>query len=259
MTTVRHSIRNENEIPGGRRLTLYLESNDDRLPGVLLLPAAQPAPAALLLHGFMLDKERMADHVGTELLARGIASLAIDLPLHGERLGAISALSIHTPFEAVRQWRAALDQSALALRYLSQRADLDSRRLSLVGYSLGAFLGLKVATREPSVRAVLLAAAGDLPDYIPFATIARSMADPLRLVARLGGRPLLMVHGRRDHTITPAQAERLFQAAREPKEIRWWDSGHVLPPAAIADAAAWLAAQMGGPRVGNREETEIRQ
>jgi hypothetical protein len=37
----------------------------------------------------------------------------------------------------------------------------------------------------------------------------------------------------------------LFQAAREPKEIRWWDSGHVLPPVAIADAAAWLAAQMG--------------
>ena len=242
---VNHSIRNERDVPGGRRLTLYLESNGDPLPGVLLLPATGPAPAALLLHGFMLDKERMADHVGTELLARGIASLAIDLPLHGERSGAISALSIRTPFEAVRQWRAALDQSALALRYLGQRADLDSKRLSLVGYSLGAFLGLKVATREPSVRAVLLAAAGDLPDYIPFATIARSIADPLKLVARLGGRPLLMVHGRGDHTISPAQAERLFQAAREPKEIRWWDSGHVLPPMAIADAAAWLAAQMG--------------
>lgn len=192
----------------------------------------------------MLDKERMADHVGTELLARGIASLAIDLPLHGERLGAINALSIRTPFEAVRQWRAALDQSALALRYLGQRADLDAKRLSLVGYSLGAFLALKVATRDPSVRAVLLAAAGDLPDYIPFAAIARSIADPLKLVARLG-RPLLMVHGRGDRTIAPVQAERLFQAAREPKEIRWWDSGHVLPPPAIADAAAWLAAQMG--------------
>src|SRR5262245_15288529 len=100
MRTLYHSIRNESEVPGGRRITLYLESNPDRLPGVLLVPrATRPAPAALLLHGFMLDKERMADHVGTELLARGIASLAIDLPLHGERLGAISALSIRTPFE----------------------------------------------------------------------------------------------------------------------------------------------------------------
>src|SRR4029434_674728 len=76
---VNHSIRNERDVPGGRRLTLYLESNGDPLPGVLLLPATGPAPAALLLHGFMLDKERMADHVGTELLARGIASLEIDL------------------------------------------------------------------------------------------------------------------------------------------------------------------------------------
>jgi len=237
------SIRSETEIPGGRRITLYLESNGDRIPGILLLPTARSAPAALLLHGFMLDKERMASHVGAELLARGVASLAIDLPLHGERFRAIG--SVRTPFEAIRLWNAALDQSALALRYLGERAELDSGRLALVGYSLGAFLGLKVATREPSVRAVLLAAAGDLPDYIPFATIARSIIDPLKLVARLAGRPLLMVHGRADHTILPAQAERLFQAARQPKEIRWWDSGHVLPPVAIADAADWLAARMG--------------
>jgi len=50
-----------------------------------------------------------------------------------------------------------------------------------------------------------------------------------------------MVHGRRDRTILPAQAERLFAAADEPKEIRWWDAGHYLPHAAVHDAAEWLA------------------
>lgn len=40
--------------------------------------------------------------------------------------------------------------------------------------------------------------------------------------------------------VTPAQAERLFQAGSQPKELRWYDAGHRLPPAAADDAAEWL-------------------
>ena len=37
-----------------------------------------------------------------------------------------------------------------------------------------------------------------------------------------------------------------FQAAApEPKEVRWYDSGHFLPPEADCDAAAWFAEQIG--------------
>ena len=50
---------------------------------------------------------------------------------------------------------------------------------------------------------------------------------------------------RRDRTVVPDQAQRLFDAAGEPKEIRWWDSGHQLPTAAIAHAADWLAERLG--------------
>jgi fermentation-respiration switch protein FrsA (DUF1100 family) len=52
------------------------------------------------------------------------------------------------------------------------------------------------------------------------------------------------VHGRYDRTIPPQHAERLFEAAAEPKELRWWDAGHILPAEAISDAAAWLAARL---------------
>jgi hypothetical protein len=54
-----------------------------------------------------------------------------------------------------------------------------------------------------------------------------------------------MVHGKRDRTVTPAQAQRLFDAAREPKTLRWWDAGHYLPDAAIDDAAEWLRGTLG--------------
>ena len=63
------------------------------------------------------------------------------------------------------------------------------------------------------MRAVVVAAGGDLPAGTPFTALARTVADPLRAVRRLRGRPLLVVHGRRDRTVLPEQAERLFAAA----------------------------------------------
>jgi fermentation-respiration switch protein FrsA (DUF1100 family) len=245
--TIDHSVRIEGAIPGGRRLSVDFNWNGERLPGILLLPdAVSQAPAALLLHGFTLDKERMANSAGRALLSRGVASLSLDLPLHGERFQVFNPASLRTPIELVRRWRGALQESSLALRYLSLHPRIDAERIGMVGYSLGGYLGLKVATAEPSIRTVVLAAAGDLPDYVPFVKVARSLADPVKLVRQLSGRPLLMLHGRWDRTVPPAQAERLFEAAGEPKTMRWWDSGHVLPPAAIDDAADWLAGNLYG-------------
>jgi hypothetical protein len=54
-----------------------------------------------------------------------------------------------------------------------------------------------------------------------------------------------MVHGKNDRTVKPDQARRLFEAAREPKEIRWWSAGHILPPEAIDYAATWIVGQLG--------------
>jgi uncharacterized protein len=101
------------------------------------------------------------------------------------------------------------------------------------------------------VRAVVLAAGGDLPPDMPMGAMVRAVIDPAASVRKLAGVPLLMVHGKRDRTVTPEQARRLFEAAREPKEIRWWDAGHRLPADAIGEAAAWLAEQLGG--LGRRQ------
>ena len=104
-----------------------------------------------------------------------------------------------------------------------------------------------VAADNREVRAVVLAAGGDLPPQTPFASLVRTVADPLRAVRALAGRPLLMVHGKRDRTVLPAQAERLFAAAGEPKTLEWYDAGHWLPDRSIEDAAAWLADVMRAP------------
>jgi len=186
----------------------------------------------------------MAESVGRALLARGVASLAVDLPLHGERSDTAVLHGGFDPLRLIREWRAALSEETLALRYLAARREVDRTRLAVVGYSLGSYLALSLAAKERDVRAVVLAAGGDLPAATPFARLVRTVADPLAQVRSLAGRPLLMVNGRSDRTIRPDQAERLFAAAAEPKEIQWWEAGHYLPQAAIERAAAWLAERL---------------
>lgn len=228
-----------------RREEVELRAKGERVPGILLLPdAAARVPAALLVHGWTSNKEQMAGSVGAALLEAGIASLALDLPMHGERESP-EELSLRSPIELVRRWTAALAEASMGVRYLTERPEIDPDRLAIVGYSLGSFVAVMTASREPSIRAVVLAAGGDLPRGSPFERVVRAVADPARAIRRIEGRPLLMVHGRRDRTVRPEQAERLFAAAGEPKELRWWDSGHYLPQAAIGDAARWLKTTLG--------------
>lgn len=229
--------------------SLLLDLAGARVPAVLRVPdeSGRPAPAALLLHGYGSRKERMADTVGAALARAGIASLAVDLPLHGERGHTTDAQATRNPLQLAATWRAAIAECAAALDWMATHAALDGARLALVGYSMGAFLGVEVAARQAAVRAMVLAAGGDLPTRTPFALLVRSVADPLRAVRKFAGRPLLVVHGRHDTTVRPDQAERLYAAAGEPKELRWYDAGHYLPSGVVVDAAAWLAAKLAGP------------
>ncbi len=238
---VQCSVRSESEIEGGRKFLLAFRRNGESIPAVMLLPKAPgPVAVSLLLHGLSLDKEHMSEMAGSALIRRGIASVALDLPMHGERSKG-KTVSTDSPFEMVTRWREALDEAGLVLRYLAGRPDLDASRISLLGYSLGAFIGLKVASANPLVSSVVLAAGGDLPEQTPFISLVRAVADPIKMARNLKGRRLLMLHGRYDRAVTPAQAERLFKAAPEPKKMMWWDCGHLLPPQAIDEAAAWLS------------------
>jgi len=57
-----------------------------RVPSIMLLPELDTrVSAVLLLHGYSSSKEVLSNTMGRALAVRGIASLAIDLPLHGTR------------------------------------------------------------------------------------------------------------------------------------------------------------------------------
>ena len=238
------TVRRTARVTHGRQQTIDLVSGRERVPALWLEPAgAAAAPAALLLHGFSSRKEQMAQAMGRALLARGVASLALDLPFHGEREGADREIP-RNPLALVGAWKTAIAESRAAVTWIGAQAGIDATRIGVVGYSLGGFLALMAAAEEERLRVVALAAAGDLPDRTPYAALVRGLVDPLRAAGRLDGRPLLLVNGRRDTTTRPAQAERLFAAALEPKTMKWYDGGHWPPPAAIDGAAEWVAQQL---------------
>jgi len=47
---------------------------------------------------------------------------------------------------------------------------------------------------------------------------------PEERIGKLAPRPVLIIHGTRDYLITPRHAERLYQAAGEPRAL-WWAEG----------------------------------
>ena len=241
------SVERARPLPGGRELALTFRTQPgESIPALLLLPAASgPRPAVLLAHGYSSRKEEMAGPMGRALLARGLASLAIDLPLHGTRVDPLQAQTARNPLGMLQLWRQSLADVRLGVAYLAARRDVDAGRLAMLGYSLGSFLSVHVAAEDPRIEALVLAAGGDLPEGTPLTLMARVASDPLRAVRKLRGRPLLMVHGRRDRTVLPEQAERLFAAAGEPKELRWFDAGHRLPPSVSEEVADWLAQRLG--------------
>jgi predicted esterase len=228
-----------------KRRIATIELAGARVPSIMLLPErSTPVPAALLLHGYSSSKERLSDTMGRALAARGIASLAIDLPLHGTRDDAMITEARTNPLGLLQHWKKALAEAEHAITWLTRHEAIDPQRIAVAGYSLGSYIALQTAVADKRIASVIVAAGGDLP-ATPWTRIMRMVSNPLASAKSLRGRPLLMLHGTHDRTIQREQAQRLYDAASQPKEIRWYEAGHVLPPAAGEYAAAWLVRQFG--------------
>ena len=49
-----------------------------------------------------------------------------------------------------------------------------------------------------------------------------------------------MQNGKKDPFISQEKAKDLYRQAKPPKEIKWYDCGHILPEKAEQDAADWV-------------------
>lgn len=233
------------------RLTLAAHDGE-RIPATMHLPLGDgPFPCVLLLHGYGGNADDYSTVAAALLVPRGIAVMAIDARLHGRRAQ-----------EGVEMWSADLERSRQAtintvidnrraLDYLDTLDCIDHSRYMALGLSMGAIMGAVLGPVDERIGSAALIVGGgnfsgllansDLPQVrrIREAGITDEMLadfaeglEPTQFIGHFG-RPLLLINGRDDEIVPPANAEALHVAASEPKTIVWYDGGHVPAPAML--------------------------
>jgi uncharacterized protein len=218
--------------------------------GLFTRPKAEGQyPCVLLLHGAGGSKENIMNSFGPQLVAKGIASLALDAAQHGERR---EQGSPNDPIRYKAGWvqRVSLIDYRIAIDWLKERKDIDGTHIGLIGYSMGSQMGAVLAGVDERIRAVLLCVGGD-PIFPVRRTVEATQREnidlvaPVNFIGHISPRPLLMLNGKEDDNIIPEMTKLLYDAAKEPREIRWTDSGHSLPREFLAEGINWLAGKLG--------------
>jgi len=138
-------------------------------------------------------------------------------------------------------------------RYLAARPDVDPNRIGMFGVSMGGSLTIQYAAENPAVRAVAVDCAfSSMTDTVatsvtfftglpafPFAPMILFWSERLGgfraqdidaklWIGRISPRPVLLMQGGADVVVSPESGRKLYEAAREPKEL-WFDPalGHV--------------------------------
>lgn len=205
------------------------------------LEQGQDAPVVLLLPGIRADRASMVSRARL-LVRHGFSVLMVDLQAHGE-----------TPGQAITLGFRESGDVRAALRWL--RAESATRQVVAIGCSLGGAAVL-LGPQPSGFDAVVLEAVyprvkqaienririrlGPMAPMLaplllvqlqPRLGISVQDLEPIRSIGTLGA-PVLIVAGAKDEHTTLAEAEELFAAASEPKEL--W----VLPEAKHEDFLA---------------------
>jgi len=240
--------------------------HDEFVPAIYVRPKGKgPYPGLVFLHGRGGSKRDIRD-LAPLITEAGYAGIAIDCQYHGDRNPRgknIYSEYAHNNREAAIQ---TVIDGRRAVDFLQSRDEVDRSRIGLLGGSMGGIFGTLLAAVEKRITAsVLLVAGGDWkmlasksqhPDAralrkkdVDMDSFARILApiDPLNFVDLISPRPVLFQLGKLDD-IVPAETGRLlFEAAKEPKEVDWYDSGHGLPLGLVVPRVmSWLDTNLKG-------------
>ena len=143
-----------------------------------------------------------------------------------------------------------------AMDLLLSQPNVDPARFAYVGHDFGGMYGVLAGSLDQRPKHyVIMAATPRFPDwylYLPKlegearATFIQQMAeiDPIVHVPNLAPADIFFQFGTDDPHVPQERANEFFAAAREPKEMKWYESGHGLNEAATSDRKAWLKEKL---------------
>jgi hypothetical protein len=201
-----------------------------------------PYPAVLVVPGIETGQ------LVIELLDEGpeVIVMAIRYPYNGEpNFSGLKAVS--TLLEMRETGMKTVPSLLLALDYLVHIPEVDTNDVAVATVSFGTFVGVPAAVLHPRVkRLIVVQGGGNIASVV--AANAHRLEMPLppsvsgwigqlflfpfepdRYIADFSPRRLLMVSSPGDLLFPDESAKSLFDHAREPKEIIWHTSKHVMP------------------------------
>lgn len=190
---------------------------------VLVSDAPGPLPVVLFQHGGGSSRDDFLQEAAA-VVERGAAAVLVQAPERPSTRAGIVA--------NVVAWRRVLD-------WVETRTRLDARRIAYVGISYGAAVGAVLAGADDRVATFVLLSG---PPRWHGARVAD--LEPEDWIGRSDARFLFQV-GTADDVVPPEDAEALYEAAPEPKEIRRYDAGHLLNAEAQRERVAWLSRVLG--------------
>jgi fermentation-respiration switch protein FrsA (DUF1100 family) len=213
---------------------IYFQSTDDvALHGWWLPAQGRALGTVLFLHG---NAENISTHLGSVywLPAQRFNVFLLDYRGYGASTGTPSVPGL-------------IEDAEGALRELIHRPDIDTRCIVVFGQSLGgavATYAIAHSAYRANVRAVILDST-----FSSFRLIAREKLasfwltwplqwplsfafddtySPVEAIPALSPIPVLIIHGEQDEIVPKIHAQRLYQAAKEPKAL-WLmpGAGHI--------------------------------
>ncbi|MFQ5823368.1 MAG: alpha/beta hydrolase family protein [bacterium] len=198
-------------------------------------------PAVVILGGIDIGKETLSymDEEGSVLI------VAMGYPYDLSKVQSFWSAVKEIPAirEAVFKTVAG---TLLVMDYLRERTDLDTNRVTLVGYSFGApFVPCIMSLDKRYKAAALLYGGGDLEfligNYLQenfgiFSKLLGKIAaflirpiEPLLYIQDISPSPFVMIQGTEDPFFPAENAKKLFDKSREPKDLIWIESSHMAP------------------------------
>jgi dienelactone hydrolase len=240
------------------RTISFASPRGGRATGLLVTPRGSgPFAGVVLQHGMPGSASRMAGHA-VYLARRGAVVVALDAPF-ARRGGPPLRM---TEADSAEQVQLIVDLQR-AVDLLLARGDVDPARLAYVGNSYGGAMGALLAGVERRLKTfVLMVGDGGLvahvsgPDDEGFMgrllrtrrerwLAAMRPIEPSLFVGLAPPASILFQNGRRDELVPVRDAEALHAAARPPRTVRWYDTGHGLNGQAYVDQLNWLHRAVG--------------
>lgn len=251
----------------------YLSPYGGKVPAYLVVPTSEgPFPAVVFMHpgqgnrtSFLPEAEALA--------LKGVVSLLIAAPatrnhppkdLTEEQ---ILNLVIET-ITNIRQYTQTVVDIQRGIDLLYSFENIDVNRLAYIGHSFGATWGGVLAGMEERIKSyVLMAGFASVSEWHktsehPFAVLIRTKLtteqfnkfiseleplDAVHYIKKATPASLLFQFVYDDEFVPSNQADTYYSTASSPKEISWYETGHLFAncDAAYQDRTKWIIKQLG--------------